>query len=118
IATGFLRCYAKVGFREKDNPQYRFDYLDDMIATIGRAILGLTGQSPRCHNPKFDPIPQKDYYRLEAALYGYVEVDHPLATPEQNAAYEKKRSEIEARLKPLREEIHRLNHPHRDILLP
>jgi hypothetical protein len=42
IATGFLRCYAKVGFREKDNPQYRYEYLDDMIATIGRGVLGLT----------------------------------------------------------------------------
>src|SRR6202011_886637 len=39
-------------------------------------------------------------------------------TPEQNAAYEKKRSEIEARLKPLREEIHRIEQPYRDILLP
>ena len=33
IATGFLRSYAKVGFREKDNPQFRYEYLDDMIAT-------------------------------------------------------------------------------------
>ena len=41
IATGFLRNYAKVGFREKDNPEFRYEYLDDMIATIGRGILGL-----------------------------------------------------------------------------
>ena len=32
IATGFLRNYAKVGFREKDNPEFRYEYLDDMIA--------------------------------------------------------------------------------------
>lgn len=118
IATGFLRCYAKVGFREKDNPQFRFDYLDDMIATIGRGVLGLTVQCARCHNHKFDPIPQKDYYRLEAALYGYVEVDHPLATPAQAAAFEKKLTGIEARVKLLREEIHRIEQPYRDILLP
>ncbi len=42
IATGFLRQYAKVGFREKDNPENRYDYLDDMIGTIGRGVLGLT----------------------------------------------------------------------------
>ena len=73
IATGFLRNYAKVGFREKDNPEFRYEYLDDMIATIGRGILGLTVQCARCHNHKFDPIPQKDYYRLQATLFGYVE---------------------------------------------
>ena len=42
IATGFLASYAKVGFREKDNPEFRYEYLDDNIATIGRGILGLT----------------------------------------------------------------------------
>ena len=118
IATGFLRCYAKVGYREKDNPQYRFDYLDDVIGTIGRGVLGLTVQCARCHDHKFDPIPQKDYYRLEAALAGYVEVDHSLATPEETAAHERKVAEIEARLKPLRDEIRRLEEPYRNVLLP
>ena len=66
IATGFLRCYAKVGCREKDNPQFRFEYLDDMIATLGRGVLGLTVQCARCHNHKFDPIAQKDYYNSSA----------------------------------------------------
>jgi len=118
IATGFLRCHAKVGFREKDNPQNRFDYLDDMIATIGRGILGLTVQCARCHNHKFDPISQKDYYGVEAALFGYVEVDHPLATPAEAAAYEAKIREIEARIKPLRDEMRGLDQPYRDRLLP
>ena len=90
IATGFLRNYAKVGFREKDNPEFRYEYLDDMIATVGRGILGMTVQCARCHNHKFDPILQKDYYRLQSSLFGYVEVDHPLTTPEEAAAYETK----------------------------
>ena len=59
-----------------------------MIATIGRGILGLTVQCARCHNHKFDPIAQKDYYRLQASLFGYVEVDQPLTTPGEAAAYE------------------------------
>ena len=79
-----------MGFREKDNPEFRYEYLDDMIATIGRGILGLTIQCARCHNHKFDPIPQKDYYRLQASLFGYVEVDHPLTSPETAQAYERK----------------------------
>src|SRR5262249_13202995 len=58
IATGFLRSYAKVDYREKDNPNFRYEYLDDMIGTIGRGILGLTVNCARCHNHKFDPISQ------------------------------------------------------------
>ncbi|HYO80438.1 MAG TPA: DUF1549 domain-containing protein, partial [Bryobacteraceae bacterium] len=89
-ATGFLRNYAKVGYREKDNPEFRYEYLDDMIATVGRGVLGLTVQCARCHNHKFDPIPQKDYYRLQASLFGYVEVDHPLTDEQTAADYAKK----------------------------
>ena len=96
IATGFLRSYAKVGYREKDNPEFRYEYLDDMIGTIGRGVLGLTVNCARCHNHKFDPIPQKDYYKLQASLFGYVETDYPLAPKEQAEAYEKKIAEIEA----------------------
>ena len=73
IATGFLSMYAKVGYREKDNPEFRYEYLDDNIATIGRSILGLTVQCARCHDHKFDPIRQADYYRLQASLFGFVE---------------------------------------------
>ena len=80
IATGFLAMYAKVGFREKDNPEFRYEYLDDNIATIGRGILGLTVQCARCHNHKFDPIRQADYYRLQASLFGFVEMDHAACT--------------------------------------
>ena len=79
IATGFLRAGPRVLFREKDNPERRYDYLDDMIGTIGKGMLGLTVNCARCHNHKFDPIPQKDYYALEASIFGYVETEYPLA---------------------------------------
>ena len=98
IATGFLRCFAKVGHREKDNPEFRYEYLDDMIATIGRGVLGLTVNCARCHNHKFDPIPQKDYYSMQASLFGYVETDYPLAPKAEAEAYRKKMEEIDARV--------------------
>ena len=41
IATGFLRAGPRVQFREKDNPERRHDYLDDVLATIGRGVLGM-----------------------------------------------------------------------------
>jgi hypothetical protein len=116
IATGFLRSYAKVGYREKDNPNNRFDYLDDMIGTIGRGVLGLTVNCARCHNHKFDPISQKDYYALEASLNGYVETDYPLAPKDQVEAYEKKVAEINAQVAPLRQAIRQLEEPYRQRL--
>jgi hypothetical protein len=117
IATGFLRNYAKVGYREKDNPEFRYEYLDDMIATVGRGVLGMTVQCARCHNHKFDPIPQKDYYKLQASLWSYVEVDHPLTTPEVAAAYEKKIADINQRLDVLKTKLRDLEAPYKAPLL-
>jgi len=117
IATAFLRNYAKVGFREKDNPQFRFDYLDDMIATLGRGVMAMTVQCARCHNHKFDPIPQKDYYKIQAALFGYVEVDHPLVPREQAERYRRAVDAVEAKLSPLRDQIRAMERPYRDVLL-
>ena len=42
----------------------RYDELDDMLATVGHGLLGSTISCARCHDHKFDPIGQKDYYRL------------------------------------------------------
>ena len=118
IATGFLRNYAKVGFREKDNPENRFDYLDDMLGTIGRGVLGLTVQCARCHDHKFDPIPQRDYYRMQASLFGYVEVDHPLTSAETAERYAKKNAEINSLVNASRQSLRDLERPYRDQLLP
>src|SRR5258708_5176230 len=118
IATGFLRSYAKVGYREKDNPEFRYEYLDDMIATIGRGILGLTVQCARCHDHKFDPIPQTDYYRMQTSLFGSVEADLPLTSPEEALAYETKTAEINARVNDIRQKIRTLENPYRNTLLP
>jgi len=116
IATGFLRAGPRVHFREKDTPERRFDYLDDVLATIGRGVLGLTVQCARCHNHKFDPIPQKDYYALEAAIFGYVETTYPLVPKEEADAYSKKVAEIDAQIKPLREQIAKIEEPYREKL--
>ena len=89
-----------------------------MIATLGRGVLAMTVQCARCHNHKFDPIPQKDYYKLQAALFGYVEVDHPLVSDEEAAKYRKQLSEVEAALIPLQDEIRRIEQPYKDLLMP
>jgi cytochrome c553 len=62
IATGFLALTSKP--RAQNNPDYRMDLIADQIDVTGRAILGLSVLCARCHDHKFDPIPQKEYTAL------------------------------------------------------
>jgi hypothetical protein len=48
---------------------------DDMVATVGAAFLSLTVQCARCHDHKFDPISQRDYYRMQAVFAGIDRAD-------------------------------------------
>ncbi len=50
--------------------QQRMDDLDDMITATASTFLGMTVNCARCHDHKFDPIPQKDYYRFQAIFAG------------------------------------------------
>ncbi|MCU1337226.1 MAG: hypothetical protein JWO19_2807 [Bryobacterales bacterium] len=117
IATNFLRAGPRVEAREKDNPQYRYDYLDDVIATVGKGMMGLTMQCARCHNHKFDPILQKDYYAMQASFWGYVETTYPLASKDEVDAYNKKVAEITAKQAPMRSEIRKIEAPYRQKLM-
>ena len=67
-------------------------------ARIGKGMLGLTVNCARCHNHKFDPIAQKDYYAMQAAIFGYVETEVPLAPRAEAEAYLAKNDEIDAKL--------------------
>jgi hypothetical protein len=116
IATGFLRAGPRVLFREKDNPERRFDYLDEILGTIGKGTLGLTINSARCHEHKFDPIRQRDYYALEASIFGYVDTEVPLAPPTEAAAYLAQNDAINTRRDELRKQIAAIEKPHRDRL--
>ena len=65
VATGFLRLWPDE-FNAANLEQRRQEILDDVTDTAGLAFLGMTFGCARCHDHKFDPIPQKDYYRLQA----------------------------------------------------
>ena len=56
----------------------RMEELEDIISTTGNAFLGVTIGCARCHNHKFDPIPQKDYYRMQAVFFSTKPTDAPL----------------------------------------
>ena len=70
------------------------------------------------HNHKFDPIPQRDYYRLQATLFGIVEVDHPLVPAGQAAAYQTANAQIDVEVKQRRLAIATIEQPYRARLLP
>ncbi|MCY2974225.1 MAG: PSD1 and planctomycete cytochrome C domain-containing protein [Planctomycetota bacterium] len=64
-ATGFLVLGAKV-LAERDPEKLLMDTIDEQIDTLGKVFLGMTLGCARCHDHKFDPVKQSDYYRLAA----------------------------------------------------
>ena len=65
VATGFLALGARV-LAEKDMEKLEMDVIDEQLDTTGKAFLGLTLGGARCHDHKFDPVSQADYYSMAA----------------------------------------------------
>ena len=68
IATGFLRL-GTWNDEPNDPQEYKYERLEDLVHATSSAFLGLTVKCARCHDHKFDPIPQQDYYRMAAAFW-------------------------------------------------
>ncbi len=113
-ATGMFRVGPRVLFREKDNPQYRYTYLDDIIATTSRVFLGLTVDCARCHDHKFDPISQMDYYRTMAVFFPYVRYDFPLADEEAVSRHTAETEVVTAKIEPLKGQVANIEAPYKD----
>lgn len=93
-ATGFLvgGTHDMVGNATPEGKaQQRSDDLYDMVSTTGSAFLGLTVNCARCHDHKFDPILQRDYYGLEAIFAGVQHAERPW----QSTSGEERRREAE-----------------------
>ena len=95
IATGFFRLPPE----EINGSNYRMirqDILDDITDVFGTTFLGLTFGCARCHNHKFDPMTQKDYYRLQAFFTPLMQRDDlPVASAEEQATYQHRLSQWE-----------------------
>jgi cytochrome c553 len=67
VATGFLAIGAK-GHNNRDRRQFSMDVVDEQIDAMSQSMLGLTLACARCHDHKFDPVTQRDYYALAGIL--------------------------------------------------
>ena len=77
IATGFIAQSKRIGTRELEDMHL---IIEDTLATLGPAVLGLSVRCARCHDHKYDPITQHDYY----ALYGFfASTQYPFAGAEE-----------------------------------
>ena len=119
LATGYLANAHRFGSYEDKRYPWHLT-IEDTIDNLGRTFLGLTINCCRCHDHKFDPLSNEDYY----ALYGFFQSTHfpwpgieldqkqhdlvPLASPQQVAAAEKQRqqqlADLDARIKQYKRE--------------
>jgi mono/diheme cytochrome c family protein len=92
IGTGFLVCgpYDNVGNQDAVQAAIiRANHADEIIRATSEAFLGLTIGCARCHDHKFDPLLQKDYYSLYATFFGVRHDSRPIATKEEREAAER-----------------------------
>ncbi len=94
VATGFHRNTPINQEGGIDKEQFRIESIIDRTNTTATVFLGLTMGCCQCHDHKYDPITQKEYYQLFAFFNNVDEPEMPVATPEEVA----KREEVEARI--------------------
>jgi hypothetical protein len=104
MATGFLAAGTHATqITANQAEKERYDELDDMAATMGTSMLGLTIGCARCHDHKYDPIPTYDYYRLVSTftttVRSEIELDlDPERTRRLQAEFEAQQQVLEERL--------------------
>lgn len=89
LATAFLRNHKYTEEGGVIPEEYRIEYVIDKVKTFGKGILGLTIECAQCHDHKFDPFSQKDYFRLfaffnntrEEGFEGDVSTSQPAKNP-------------------------------------
>src|SRR5438132_477572 len=107
VATGFLRNSMINEEGGVDPEQFRMEAMVDRMDAIGKSMLGLTIQCAQCHNHKFDPLTQEEYYRIFAFLNNDYEANIAVYTPEE----QRKRADIFRQIHDLEAD---LQHRHSD----
>lgn len=95
---------GQVGKDEASIKSARQDALDEIIKGVGGAFMGLTVSCAKCHDHKFDPITQLDYYRMQAIFAGVDYESRPLRSADQ-VARETERSRVGRRIEALQRRL-------------
>jgi hypothetical protein len=99
VATGFLVAgpWDEAGALQQSvvmKARAREEELEDVVSAVGQTFLGVTINCARCHDHKFDPIPQRDYYRIKAAFEGVRHGNRSILPPGELQARAAKRAEL------------------------
>ncbi|HYI94295.1 MAG TPA: DUF1549 domain-containing protein, partial [Bryobacteraceae bacterium] len=112
IATGYLRAGSEHQVSGNIDPEEsRQEVLTEIATNIGQTFLAMTVNCARCHNHKFDPITQADFYRLQAVFAGAKGEEVEIVTPEEKAEWERTQKEYKARLEPIEAALKELAKP-------
>src|SRR5256714_11067087 len=104
VAAGFNRLGPlRKNAGNQEVASSRNEVLTEMTNIVGSALLGVTLGCARCHDHKFDPFRQSDYYRVQGYFAATHGSDVPRYTPEEQAAWKSKAEPVERQIKQLRE---------------
>src|SRR5262249_23558075 len=113
IAAGLHRCGpVHLTSGNTDADVNRQGVLTEMANGVGAALLGLTMGCARCHDHKFDPISQADYYRLQAYFAAAQPRETDLSTEAERAAHDKAVESIKAQTQPLQKAVAAIDAPY------
>jgi uncharacterized protein DUF1553/uncharacterized protein DUF1549 len=117
VATGFLRGGPQhVVSGNQDLAINRQEWLTEVMFSIGNGILGLTVGCARCHNHKFDPIPQADFYRLQSFFAASDNLDFKPSEQKVGESYAAAVKAHKEKRTPIADRIDALEKPYRDRL--
>ncbi len=126
-ATGFLRVAADdTGQDVLNTPDIRYGILQRTVQTFASNVLGLTVGCAQCHDHKYDPVSQLDYYRLTAVFtpaynpQKWLEPKDralPDASPAEKAAIDRASEALDQRIRPFNRKLNALYHPYKQRLL-
>jgi Protein of unknown function (DUF1549)/Protein of unknown function (DUF1553) len=112
VATGYLRAGSEHLVAGNIDPdESRQEVLTEIATNVGQTFLGMTINCARCHNHKFDPILQRDFYALQSVFAGAKGKDVEIATADEKAAWEAAQKAYKERLSPVEDALKALAKP-------
>jgi hypothetical protein len=117
VATGYLRAGSEHLVSGNIDPdESRQEVLTEIATNVGQTFLAMTVNCARCHNHKFDPILQADFYALQAVFAGAKGKDVEIAAPEEKKSWEAAKKAYDERLKPVQDALKALAKPYDEKL--